>query len=91
MIRLRCREHGFDCDFEAVGEDSSKVVELFGSHTSEKHGVKYEKESLMQFIVGTEVFCPYCNSKFDTKQLLSKHIDRIHHGAGILEGDTREF
>lgn len=33
--------------------------------------------------------CPYCNSEFDNKNDLSKHIDRVHHGSGILEGDTR--
>lgn len=35
--------------------------------------------------------CPYCQSKFDTNEELSKHIDRIHHGSGLLEGDTRKF
>jgi len=35
--------------------------------------------------------CPYCESAFETKEELSKHIDRIHHGSGLLEGDTRKF
>ena len=35
--------------------------------------------------------CPYCDSVFDDKDELSKHIDRIHHGSGLLEGDTRKF
>ena len=35
--------------------------------------------------------CPYCESKFATKQELSTHIDRIHHGSGLLEGDTRKY
>ena len=35
--------------------------------------------------------CPYCDSVFDNKEELSKHIDRIHHGSGLLEGDTRKF
>jgi len=30
--------------------------------------------------------CPYCGSKFATREELSKHIDRVHIGAGILEG-----
>ena len=37
------------------------------------------------------VSCPYCASKFDTKEELSKHIDRIHHGSGLLEGDSRKW
>jgi CBS domain-containing protein len=35
--------------------------------------------------------CPYCGSPFDTKEVLSKHIDRIHEEAGILEGDYRKI
>ena len=37
------------------------------------------------------VSCPYCASKFDSKEELSKHIDRIHHGSGLLEGDSRKW
>lgn len=39
----------------------------------------------------TELTCPYCDSKFPDKKDLSKHIDRIHSGAGLLEGDGRKF
>ena len=36
--------------------------------------------------------CPYCESPFDTKEGLSKHIDRLHEGgAGVLEGDVRHM
>ncbi|CAE6487335.1 hypothetical protein [Candidatus Nitrosotenuis uzonensis] len=35
--------------------------------------------------------CPYCDSQFQNKEELSKHIDRIHDGSGLLEGDTRRF
>ena len=35
--------------------------------------------------------CPYCQSKFKDKADLSKHIDRIHGGAGLLEGDKRNW
>ena len=33
--------------------------------------------------------CPYCESIFEDKEDLSKHIDRIHGDSGILEGKTR--
>lgn len=39
----------------------------------------------------SKIACPYCESLFDDKDELSKHIDRIHHGSGILEGDTRSL
>ena len=35
--------------------------------------------------------CPYCESKFTDKSDLSKHIDRIHLGSGLLEGDLRKW
>ena len=35
--------------------------------------------------------CPYCSSPFDDKDALSKHIDRIHGGSGVLEGDVRRM
>tara|TARA_B100001559_G_C15950294_1_gene371765 strand:+ start:313 stop:435 length:123 start_codon:yes stop_codon:yes gene_type:complete len=35
--------------------------------------------------------CPYCDSEFDTKEELSKHIDQMHIGPGLLEGDSRKF
>ena len=35
--------------------------------------------------------CPYCESVFEATADLSKHIDRIHHGSGLLEGDSRRF
>lgn len=37
------------------------------------------------------IVCPYCGSKFDNKTDLSKHIDRIHVGSGLLEGDARQW
>lgn len=37
------------------------------------------------------VSCPYCQSKFGTSEELSKHIDRLHHGSGLLEGDSRRW
>jgi len=40
---------------------------------------------------GSTVMCPYCQSKFEDKQDLSKHIDRLHLGAGLLEGDMRQW
>jgi len=49
MVKLSCRDYGFDCDFESNG-DSSNVIEEFGKHTLENHGIEYGKEALMQFI-----------------------------------------
>lgn len=35
--------------------------------------------------------CSYCESKFENKADLSRHIDRIHIGSGLLEGDMRQW
>jgi signal-transduction protein with cAMP-binding, CBS, and nucleotidyltransferase domain len=37
------------------------------------------------------VNCPYCQSKFNGKRELSSHIDRLHLGSGLLEGDLRKW
>ena len=50
------------------------------------NAVKYVKD-----LSTAKAVCPYCESPFDDKNALSKHIDRLHGGAGLLEGDTRQF
>jgi signal-transduction protein with cAMP-binding, CBS, and nucleotidyltransferase domain len=42
-------------------------------------------------IVDSKVMCPYCQSRFTKKEELSKHIDRLHLGSGLLEGDLRQW
>jgi len=38
-----------------------------------------------------KVSCPYCKSEFKDKNDLSTHIDKIHIGPGLLQGDARKF
>ena len=40
-------------------------------------------------LVSDRIFCPYCSSQFETKKILSKHIDDIHIGRGLLEGNLK--
>ena len=35
--------------------------------------------------------CPYCESQGQGKEELSSHIDKLHIGPGLLEGDSRKF
>ena len=37
------------------------------------------------------IVCPYCSSKFENENEMSKHVDRVHIGAGLLEGDLRRW
>jgi signal-transduction protein with cAMP-binding, CBS, and nucleotidyltransferase domain len=41
--------------------------------------------------VAYKVPCPYCGSKFENNSELSQHIDRLHLGSGLLEGDLRQW
>ncbi len=34
--------------------------------------------------------CPYCLSMFDDKHIMSKHIDDVHIGRGLLEGNLAQ-
>jgi len=50
MAKLRCSDYGFECDYVSEGE-MEDVIEEFGKHTDEEHGIDYSKEALMQFIL----------------------------------------
>ncbi|PBO84547.1 MAG: DUF1059 domain-containing protein [Thaumarchaeota archaeon] len=50
MVKLRCNDYGFECDFEVEG-DREYVVVQFMQHTNEVHGIDYRKEAVMQFIL----------------------------------------
>ena len=39
----------------------------------------------------SKVSCRYCQSKFIDSTELSKHVDGVHIGVGLLEGDTRKY
>ena len=42
-------------------------------------------------IEAAKIICPYCQSQFKDKAEMSKHIDRIHIGSALLEGDMRRW
>ena len=49
MIKLRCIDYEFECDFEEG--DNEHVINQSRQHTLEEHGIDYGKESLIQFIL----------------------------------------
>ena len=51
MVKLQCKDCGFECDFLVEGNDTTQVILDFGKHTDDEHGIEYSKESLMQFIM----------------------------------------
>lgn len=50
MVKLRCVDYGYDCDFVSEGIPE-QVIEDFRLHTEEEHGIDYSDEVLMQFIL----------------------------------------
>jgi predicted small metal-binding protein len=50
MAKLKCADYGFECDFVVEGQ-IEQVIEEFGKHTEDTHGIDYSKEALMQFIL----------------------------------------
>ena len=67
---------GFVTLLSVIGNSPSKSVETGQIETSS---------------ILTGVTCPYCGSGFESKQDLSKHVDRLHIGSGLLEGDLRQI
>lgn len=51
MRRLRCADYGFECKFVAYQDDKNELIEDFGSHMLNEHGIEYSKEALMQVII----------------------------------------
>ena len=42
---------------------------------------------LPELEIPDKIKCPYCMSVFEKKEVLSRHIDDIHIGKGLLEGN----
>jgi len=51
MVKLQCKNYGFECDFLVEGDDTAQIILDFGNHTDDEHRIEYSKESLMQFIM----------------------------------------
>lgn len=58
---------------------------------NQKESIELAEVELPQSVEKKQIVCPYCQSKFPEKQELSKHIDRLHLGSGLLEGDLRQW
>ncbi|MBM3903996.1 MAG: DUF1059 domain-containing protein [Thaumarchaeota archaeon] len=51
MMKLVCRDYGFDCEFVSSGTDIKQVIDDYGKHSADEHGIEYSKEALMQIII----------------------------------------
>ncbi|RMF31249.1 MAG: CBS domain-containing protein [Candidatus Nitrosothermus koennekii] len=70
--------------------DNNKIIGII-TQMSAVGNIKTHEEPMPLIDIPKGVLCPYCQSIFDTKEELSKHIDRIHIGLGILEGNIKRL
>lgn len=73
-----------------VVKEDKKVVGVI-SQRAVVGDVRKADVSIAEIDVPKGVLCPYCGSRFEDKEELSKHIDRMHIEAGLLEGDVRQL
>lgn len=50
-----------------------------------------EQVPLPELLSPNEFRCPYCDQVLENAEALSKHIDRLHIGSGLLQGDSRKW
>ena len=50
MVKAVCSDYGFDCGFVCEG-DLDTVIDNFGKHCTEEHGIEYEKETLTKYLI----------------------------------------
>lgn len=46
---------------------------------------------LPELVIPTGFACPYCGAVVQEEEQLSKHIDQLHVGGGLLTGDRRKW
>ncbi len=66
--------------------DDSRPVGIISQKTVVGNMTDYAI-SLPELEIPNKIKCPYCSSIFDDKKILSSHIDNIHIGKGLFEGN----
>ena len=82
MIRYGIRRLGVVKDGRIIGLISQRS--LYSSGSSQQVLLPE-----LQPVRGTR--CPYCGEEMESIKQLSKHIDQIHIGRGLLQGDTSKW
>lgn len=52
MKLVRCRDHGFDCDFEAHAETEEEILNQAGEHAHTVHGLEITPE-VVELVLAT--------------------------------------
>lgn len=100
LVVVTNKNKSIESDLSSLDEDKGKesilgVLTLMSiTGESSNQSISMADIDIPDSIIASKnivITCPYCESKFDNKTDLSRHIDRIHIGAGLLEGDTRQW
>ncbi len=51
MIKLACKEYGFECEYVVEGECDTKLIEQLRSHFDAEHGIDYSSEFVIQMVL----------------------------------------
>lgn len=54
-------------------------------------GSVHQSVGLPELAAPGQIRCPYCDAVMKDRGELSKHIDQVHLGLGLLEGDTSKW
>ena len=50
VLKLRCEEYGFECNFSLEGETNLALLEKLKAHFEEEHGIEYPIDAVIQMI-----------------------------------------
>ena len=50
MVKLCCKDYGFDCKFE-VSDNESDAINRFQKHSMVVHGIEYSSGTLNQMVM----------------------------------------
>ena len=50
MVKISCKEYGFDCRFE-VNDNDSDAINRFQKHSMVVHGIEYSSGTLSQIVM----------------------------------------
>lgn len=82
MSKLGLRRLGVTKAGKLVGLVTQRALVSGSLHTS---------VGLPELAIPGQVRCPYCDAEMKDRNELSKHIDQVHLGLGLLEGDTSKW
>ena len=51
LIKLACKEYGFECEYVVEGECDTKLIEQLRSHFDAEHGIDYSSEFVIQMVM----------------------------------------